>query len=55
MITPDHVRELVAGHHASPVLIYRHDGRGAVVVEIAGCGSVDGWVVAVPEELEPAE
>ena len=53
MITPDHVRELVAGHHASPVLIYRHDGRGAVVVEIAGCGSVDGWVVAVPEELEP--
>ncbi len=53
VITPDHVRELVAGHHASPVLIYRHDGRGAVVVEIAGCGSVDGWVVAVPEELEP--
>ncbi|MGZ4533720.1 MAG: hypothetical protein ACXVXP_15420 [Mycobacteriaceae bacterium] len=53
MITPDHVRDLVAGHHASPVLIYRHDGSGAVVVEIAGCGSVDGWVVAVPEELEP--
>jgi len=53
VITPDHVRELVAGHHASPVLIYRHDGREAVVVEIAGCGSVDGWVVAVPEELEP--
>jgi hypothetical protein len=28
------------------MLIYRHDGGGAVVVEIAGCGSVDGWVVA---------
>jgi hypothetical protein len=53
VITPDHVRDLVDGHHASPVLIYRHDGGGAVVMEISGCGSIDGWVVALPEELEP--
>ena len=53
MITPEHVRELIAGEHTTPVLIYRHDGGGAVVVDIATCGAVDGWIVAVPEELDP--
>ncbi len=54
MITPDHFRELVAGRHASPVADLPGTTAGErLVVEIAGCGSVDGWVVAVPEELEP--
>lgn len=51
-ISPEHVRDLIDGGHTAPVLIYRHDGGGAVVVEIATCGAVDGWIVAVPEELE---
>jgi hypothetical protein len=51
-ITPDDVRDLIAGHHTSPVLIYPHDGEGAVVVEVAACCSINGWIVAVPEELE---
>jgi hypothetical protein len=50
MITPDHVRNLMAG---GDVVLVWMDGGGAVVVEIAGCCSIDGWVVAVPQELEP--
>jgi len=51
-ITPDHIRDLIAGHHSAPVLLCRHDGGGAVVVEIAACSSIDGWIVAVPEEVD---
>jgi len=46
-ITADHVRTLLAD---GGVLIWCCER--AVIVPVDGCGRVDGWIVAMPDELD---
>jgi hypothetical protein len=49
MVTVEHVRKLMNGRYTDPVMLLT--GRAVRILEIANLAGVEGWIIAVPDEL----
>jgi hypothetical protein len=49
MVTVEHVRKLMNGRYTDPVMLLT--GGAVRILEIADLAGVEGWIIAVPDEL----